>query len=56
MRKINEIIIHCSASAEGKDFTVQDITRWHKQRGFKTIGYHYVIYRNGTVATGRDIA
>ena len=56
MRKINEIIIHCSATAEGKDFTVQDITRWHKQRGFKTIGYHYVIYRNGTVATGRDIA
>ena len=29
MRKINEIIVHCSATAEGKDYTVEDITRWH---------------------------
>lgn len=43
MRKINEIIVHCSATAEGKDYTVEDITRWHKARGFKTIGYHYVV-------------
>ncbi|MBQ8969149.1 MAG: N-acetylmuramoyl-L-alanine amidase [Bacteroidaceae bacterium] len=54
-RVINEIIVHCSATAEGKDFTVADITRWHKQRGFTTIGYHYVIYRDGSVHTGRDI-
>lgn len=53
MRKINEIIVHCSATAEGKDFTVEDITRWHKARGFKTIGYHYVVYRDGTVHAGR---
>jgi len=54
-RTINEIIVHCSATAEGKDFTVADITRWHKQRGFTTIGYHYVIYRDGSVHNGRDI-
>lgn len=54
-RRIDEIIVHCSATAEGKDYTVEDITRWHKQRGFSTIGYHYVIYRNGTIYTGRDI-
>lgn len=54
-RKIKEIIIHCSATPEGKDFTVADITRWHKQRGFDTIGYHYVIYRDGSVHEGRDI-
>lgn len=52
-RKITEIIVHCSATAEGKDFTVADITRWHKQRGFRTIGYHYVVYRDGSVHTGR---
>ena len=52
-RKITEIIVHCSATPEGKDFTVADITRWHKQRGFRTIGYHYVIYRDGSVHTGR---
>lgn len=55
MRKINEIIVHCSATAEGKDFTVEDITRWHKARGFKTIGYHYVVYRDGSVHAGRPV-
>lgn len=54
-RKITEIIVHCSATAEGKDFTIADITRWHKQRGFSTIGYHYVVYRDGSVHNGRDI-
>ena len=52
-RKITEIIVHCSATPEGKDFTVADITRWHRQRGFRTIGYHYVIYRDGSVHLGR---
>lgn len=55
MRKINEIIVHCSATAEGKDYTVEDITRWHKARGFKTIGYHYVVYRDGSVHAGRPV-
>ena len=56
MRRISEIIVHCSATPEGKDFTVADITRWHKARGFNTIGYHYVIYRDGTVHTGRPVS
>ena len=55
MRSINEIIVHCSATPEGRDFTVADITRWHKARGFRTIGYHYVIYRDGSVHTGRPL-
>lgn len=55
MRKINEVIVHCSATPEGKDFTVADIDRWHKQRGFRKIGYHYVVYRDGTYHAGRSI-
>lgn len=55
MRKINKIIIHCSATPEGKDFTVADIDGWHRQRGFKGIGYHYVVYRDGSVHAGRPI-
>lgn len=54
-RIIDEIIVHCSATAEGKDFTTSDITRWHRQRGFTTIGYHYVVYRDGSIHTGRDV-
>ena len=53
MRKIDLIIIHCSATPEGKDFTTADIDRWHRQRGFASIGYHFVIYRNGSVHHGR---
>lgn len=55
MRRINSIIIHCSATPEGKDFTVQDIDRWHKSRGWQCIGYHYVIYRDGSVHEGRPV-
>lgn len=54
-RVINDIILHCSATPEGKDYTTADIKRWHLDRGFSDIGYHYVIYRDGSVHTGRDI-
>lgn len=53
-RNIKEIIVHCSATAEGKDFTVAQIRQWHLQRGFTDIGYHYVIYRDGSVHVGRS--
>lgn len=55
MRKIDDIIVHCSATPEGRDYTVNDIDRWHKKRGFKCIGYHYVIYRDGSIHGGRDV-
>ncbi|MDR1089580.1 MAG: N-acetylmuramoyl-L-alanine amidase [Prevotella sp.] len=53
MRKIDKIIIHCSATKAGRHFTVEDIDRWHKARGFAGIGYHYVIYLDGSVHRGR---
>ncbi len=55
MRQINKIIVHCAATREDRDFTVEDITRWHKARGFATIGYHYVIYRDGSIHEGRPL-
>lgn len=54
-RTINEIIVHCSATKEGKDFTVADIKKWHLERGFSDIGYHYVIYRDGSIYEGRNV-
>lgn len=53
MRNINEIIVHCSATPEGRNVTVKDIDTWHRQRGFRCIGYHYVIYLDGSVHIGR---
>jgi N-acetylmuramoyl-L-alanine amidase len=54
MRKINLIIIHCSATKEGQNFHLKDIDRWHRERGYKKVGYHYVIDLDGTVEKGRD--
>lgn len=54
-RKINDIILHCSATVDGKDYTVSDIKRWHLARGFSDIGYHFVIYRDGSVHEGRNV-
>lgn len=55
MRNITKIIVHCSATPEGRDYTVADIDRWHKQRGWQGIGYHYVVYRDGSVHPGRSV-
>lgn len=55
MRRIDEIIIHCSDSPEGRNDKAEDIRKWHKQRGFSDIGYHYVIDLGGTVEKGRPI-
>ena len=53
-RTIKELIVHCSATPEGKDYSVDTIRQWHLQRGFSDIGYHYVIYRDGSIHMGRD--
>lgn len=55
MRQIKEIIIHCADTPEGRDDKAADIDRWHKQRGFDRIGYHYVIDLDGTVEAGREL-
>ena len=55
MRTINLIVVHCTATPEGRDVTTADIDRQHRQRGFTSIGYHYVIYRDGTLHLGRPV-
>lgn len=68
-RKITGIVIHCSATPNGRWHDVFDIDQWHQERGFKradefrkkfnprllAIGYHFIIYTNGAVATGRHL-
>lgn len=54
-RKINEIIVHCTATAEGKDFKVLDIDKWHRAKGWDGIGYHQVVYLDGSVHPGRPM-
>jgi len=51
-RRIEYIVVHHSASPSAST-TVDDITQWHLARGFKSIGYHYIIDSGGFVYAGR---
>lgn len=53
MRPINLLVVHCSATPPDMDIGVNEIRDWHKQRGWKDVGYHYIIRRDGTIETGR---
>lgn len=54
-RRVNEIIVHCSATPEGRVVTAATIRRWHLDRGWRDIGYHYVIRLDGTIEAGRPL-
>lgn len=54
--KTDFIAIHCSATGSKTDVGAKDIDKWHRAKGWKCIGYHYVIRRNGTVEEGREEA
>ena len=49
MRTINLIVLHCTATRVTQDFTVEDLKACHLARGFKSIGYHYYITKDGTL-------
>lgn len=55
MREINKVVVHCSATPPEMDIGVKEIRQWHLERGWKDIGYHYVIRRDGTLEVGRPI-
>lgn len=55
MRKINEIIVHCTATFAEQKVTIEILRKWHKQRGFKDVGYHYLIDIEGNILTGRPV-
>lgn len=50
---ITRIVLHCSATMEGKAFDAATIRRWHKDKGWSDIGYHFVIGIDGRVERGR---
>lgn len=66
-RRIDLLVIHCSATPPGRSLNVLDIDRMHRERGFRrqdaarqafnpalySIGYHYLVTLDGKAFTGR---
>ena len=55
MRQINRLILHSAETPISKDFSAIDIDKWHKERGFNEIGYHFVIKLTGELEFGRGV-
>ena len=56
MRRITLLIVHCSATPEGRNFDFEACRTDHiRHRGFKDIGYHYYLTRDGTIHRGRPL-
>lgn len=56
MRRINKIIVHCTATPEGRDVTINEVRDWHvNDNGWRDVGYHFLIRLDGTVEEGRPI-
>lgn len=56
MRSIYLLVVHCSATREGQSYSVEDCRRDHiRHRGFKDIGYHFYISRDGVIHRGRPL-
>lgn len=61
-RQIKEVIVHCAATRsmwmadQPIEAKVAEIRKWHKERGWSDIGYHWVVDRDGSVMAGRDEA
>lgn len=56
MRKIKEIVLHCTATKEGVYVSLDTVRRWHMiERGWSDIGYHYLVLLDGTIEKGRPV-
>lgn len=51
--RINWLVIHATATPPSMDIGADEINQWHLERGWRGIGYHYVIRRNGIIEKGR---
>jgi N-acetylmuramoyl-L-alanine amidase len=55
MRNVDMIIIHCSATKATSDITAETVRKWHRERGWSDIGYHFFIRLDGTIEKGRPL-
>lgn len=56
MRHVDTLVIHCSATPEGRAVSVDTIRKWHTDKGWRDIGYHFVVGLDGAVWRGRPVS
>ena len=49
------IVYHCTATEQGKEVSLAEIDRWHRARGFRKVGYHFLVHLNGDIDIGRNL-
>lgn len=52
-RRTDFLVVHAAATTPSMDIGAAEIAKWHRARGFRAIGYHFVIRRDGRIETGR---
>ena len=55
MRKIDMIVIHCTATRADRPLSPAELTKMHRKRGFKCCGYHYYVRTDGEICTMRPV-
>ncbi len=54
MKEVLYLVVHCSCTRPNQAWTVNDIDRCHRAKNWAMIGYHWVIYQDGSIHKGRD--
>ena len=54
-KRTDYIIIHCTATRASQDIDIKDVDRWHREKGWRMVGYHFFIKRDGTLQEGRQL-
>ena len=55
MRKITMIVLHCSGVKPDVNQDISVLDNYHRKKGWKGIGYHEYVRRDGTVQHGRPV-
>lgn len=54
MKEVKWIVVHCSYTKVNQTVTVADIDRYHQAKGWDCCGYHWVVYQDGSIHSGRS--
>ena len=54
-QSVRFLVIHCSATRADRNYTDKQLMRDHKKRGFRTVGYHFYVHKDGSSTQFRKL-